>query len=239
MADDPQTDWIAVARALLGSWPERVGMWGEDGIAAFIEELQARGVTTGAALAAIRSCDEHQRFPPSAPELAALARRDPSAPTFAESYNAIYGPRGVLRARPPYQDGGWSGNELQAASDELALKRADQCHQLLGAFVRAYGLERLRLLEVDDPDYGEIRRKELRADFEQYVAANEHRELAALAAGRRGSLGRLDPHAALGLRPRTQIPVPHPPQPVNPLTPKEAPTDERRSEHETSRRNPV
>ena len=202
---DDQDCWRPVARALLGSWPERVGLWGKEGVAAFIEELQARGVTTGGALAAIRSCDEHQRFPPSAPELAALARRDPSAPTFAEAYAAIYGPRGVLRARPPYPPGGWSGSELQAACDELALQRAFERHPLLGAFIRAYGLARLRMLEVDDPDYGEIRRKELRSDFEQYVAANEHREVAALVAGRRGSLGRLDPLAALGLQAPAQI----------------------------------
>ncbi|MGD0386956.1 MAG: hypothetical protein ABSB73_12590, partial [Solirubrobacteraceae bacterium] len=125
------TTWTNIAEALLGSWPDRVSEWGPQAITAYTVELRARGVTAAAALTAIRRCET--RFPPSAGQLAALARRDPSTPTATEAYTAIYGPRGVLKARPPYPEGGWAGNELQVARDQLALARADGVSPLLGA----------------------------------------------------------------------------------------------------------
>jgi hypothetical protein len=79
------TDWKPVATALLGSWPSQVASWGREALAAYVAELEARGVRPEAALVAIRSCPAEQKFPPSAPELAALARRDPSRPTFDEA----------------------------------------------------------------------------------------------------------------------------------------------------------
>jgi hypothetical protein len=196
-----EATWQAVGRALLGSWPERVTTWGKNGIAAYVEELQARGVTPDAALVAIRLCPAGQAFPPSAPQLAGLTRRDPGRPTWPEAYQLIYGPRGVLRARPPYPPGGWNGNELEVAQDELAMERAFAFHPLLGAFIRSQGLKRLRLLEVDDPEYGELRRRELGEDWDRFAEANEGREVASLVAGRSGDgrLTRLDPLAALGM----------------------------------------
>lgn len=193
-----EATWHRAGRALLGSWPERVASWGEEGIAAYVEELQARGVSADAALTAIRSCPADQRFPPSAPELAALARRDPSQPTGAELLTLIYGRCGVLRARPAYPDGGWSGNEFSVERDDVQQARAFELHPLLGAFVRAYGLDRLRMLQIDDPDWGEKHRRDLTADWERFVEANEGREVASLVAGRRGDgLRKLDPLRAL------------------------------------------
>jgi len=43
----------ALARALLGSWPQQVSGWGQEGIAAYLSELEARGVEPDALLARI------------------------------------------------------------------------------------------------------------------------------------------------------------------------------------------
>jgi len=164
-------DWARVATALLGSWPSQVASWGKEAIAAYAAELEARGVSADAALVAIRSCPAEQKFPPSAPELAALARRDPSRPTFDEAFQMIYGPGGVF-----------------------GVKRRDVVvSPWVLAFVDRCGRERLRLLEVEHDDYGGLKRQELRHSWEQFLEANDGRELAAIAQGRRGELGRFDP----------------------------------------------
>lgn len=192
-------DWKAVATSLLGSWPSQVASWGPEGIAAFIAEVQARGVTPEGALTAIRSCGPDQKFPPSAPELAGLARRS-EAPRilWAEAYQLLYGRGGVFRARPKY-NGGWRDNELQVATDKLQLERAEELSPLLGAFVRSTGLRRLRTIELDDPEYGALRLKELEAEWDRFCEVNEDRDIAQIVAPRRGSMGRVDPLAALGL----------------------------------------
>lgn len=64
----------AVARSLLGSWPGTVSAWGREAIAAYIEALEARGLVAESVLLAIRSWPAAE-FPPSAPSLAAGARR--------------------------------------------------------------------------------------------------------------------------------------------------------------------
>jgi hypothetical protein len=167
----------------MGSWPERVGLWGKDGIAAYLEELEARGVSAQAALIAIRSCDAGQAFPPSAPELAGLVQRDPSRPTATEAIEQIYGPGGVF-----------------------GFKRANvTVSPWVLAFVDRYGPDRLRLLEVDDDEYGALRRKELGQAYEEFLVAMEGRELHEIATGRRRQLGRFDPLASLGLQPPAQI----------------------------------
>lgn len=63
--------WTDVSRRLLGAWPGQVAAWGRQGIEAYVEELQRRGLTPESASAAL---DRYSgTFPPSAPELAALA----------------------------------------------------------------------------------------------------------------------------------------------------------------------
>ena len=56
-----EVTWSRVARALLGRWPNQVAQWGEEGIAAYIEELQADGLTPDVALVALRSCPATQK----------------------------------------------------------------------------------------------------------------------------------------------------------------------------------
>lgn len=171
------TDWKTVARALLGSWPNQVASWGEEGIAAFIEELEARGVTPDAAIVSIRSCAAEQRFPPSAPELAAFARNDPDRPTFDELMAQLYGPGGVFG----FKRSGVTVSPWVTAFVDLPGNR-----------------ERLRLLEIDDPTEGKWRRRELQDSWESFLAASDGREIAAITQGRRGKLGKPDLLGVLG-----------------------------------------
>lgn len=140
-----------------------------------------------------------QVFGPTPGEIVALIRLDPSLPTWAEAYQLLYGRGGVMKAHPKYPPGGWTGSELEEARDRVQLERADALHPMLGAFVRGYGLARLRMLEVDDPAFGELERKRLGEHWARFVVANEGREVASLVAGRRGSLARFDPAEALGV----------------------------------------
>lgn len=198
--------WSRVGRALLGAWPNQVAAWGPDAIAAYVEELQARGVDADAALTAIRCCDADQRFPPSAPELAALARRDPSIPTFAEMLQSIVGSGGVLKARAQVRKASWNDGEREQLDDEAAWRRADELHPLIRPFVEQQSLDRLRSLDLDDPKWGEARRKQLADAWAEHVDTHEHRELVAIATSHRGRLAKLDPLAALQRTvPRAQI----------------------------------
>lgn len=192
-----------IARALLGSWPNQVANWGRDGIAAYVEEVLARGISPDQALHAIRGCPADQAFPPSAPELAGLARQTEAgpAPTFDEALTLIYGKGGILRARPEQRTFDTVAEQARAVNG-ARVARARQLHPLVGSFAVRYGLERLHLLPINDPDYGGVRRRELERAWTQHVEAMQGRELAAIAIGepRRG-LTKFDPLAALGQRP--------------------------------------
>jgi hypothetical protein len=189
------TDWKAAAAALLGSWPSLVASWGREAIQAYVVELEARGVTPDQALEAIRTTDA--TFPPSAGEIAQLARRDPAEPTFAEACTLIFGRGGVLRARTGIRKASWEEGERDRLNDEAAWQCAGRMHPLIGAFVRSQGLDRLKRLNLDDPEYGGARRKQLADDWEAFAEAHETRDIAALLAGRRGELARFDPLRAL------------------------------------------
>lgn len=137
---------------------------------------------------------EGRRFRPSVSELLAATRDDPSQPTFDEAYWLIFGPRGALRARSTgvaLHEG-----EQRQSENDAALERARTMHPLIASFMERQGLDRLRMLPLDDPDYGEIRRKELREAWERHCEATEGRVIAALASGS-GELRQLDPLASL------------------------------------------
>jgi hypothetical protein len=70
------------------------------------------------------------------------------------------------------------------------------------AFVERQGIDRLRGLQLADPDWGEKRRADLERAYNEHVEAFDGREVAALASGGRGELARLDPLAALGVQGR-------------------------------------
>jgi hypothetical protein len=139
-------------------------------------------------------------FRPSVAEVVAQIRQDPSRPTPEEAYTMIYGPRGVMRARAKANQSYANEAAMIGAHDDAKVQRAFELHPLLGAFVERYGIRRLALLEVDSPEYGEIKRRELREAWERHCEAFEGREVAAIARGRRpDGLGRLDPFGALGI----------------------------------------
>ena len=168
-------DWKSVATALLGSWPNQVAAWGREGLAAYISELQARGMTPEAALVAIRSCPAGQKFPPSAPELAALARRDPSVPTVAELMAQLYEAGGVFGfKRSGVTISPWV---LKFAEDKSAW---------------------LRGLPIDDPVEGKWARKDIERAWDAFLSVNAEREVAEIATrSARGTLGRVDALAAI------------------------------------------
>ena len=189
-----------VGQVLLGSWPGTVSAWGREAIAAYLGELKARGLSAEEVVFAVRSWPAGSDFPPSAPNLAAAARKDPSKPTFDEMVALVYGPRGVLRARP--SESSWADEgERGRAYNRAALERARELHPLVGSFVARYGVERLRMLELDHPEYGALKRRDLLASWEAHVEAMGKRDVALSIAGRgRGELSRVDPLAALGVR---------------------------------------
>jgi hypothetical protein len=201
-----EASWHQVGRALLGRWPSQVATWGEEGIAAFVEELLADGLTAEQALVALRSYrpEPGKDFPPSVPAVVALARTDPSQPTPEEAYQMIYGKGGVMRARLKPGASFPSEAAMLGARDEVRLERAQEIHPLLGAFVERFGVHRLAMLEVDDPEYGEVRRKDVREAWARHCEAFAGREVAAIASGRRSGLGKLDPLSALGV-PRPEL----------------------------------
>lgn len=180
-----------VGTVLLGSWPSQVAAWGREAIAAYVAELQGRGLTAEQAIGALRSCEA--TFPPSAGELFRAARVDPALPTFDEALFLI---RRAQRARAT----GLFTSEAQmlAAIDEAALEQLRRiAHPLVVAFAERQGMRRLASLELDDPEYGELRRRELRDAWDRHLEACDGREVAAIAAGRRDGLQRLDPLAAI------------------------------------------
>ena len=199
-------DWRPVAKAMLGTWPERVTSWGRDGLAAYTAELAARGLTPEMALHGIRTYDPDADFPPSAAKLAQAARRDPGRPTFDEALVLI---RDALKARPPRSGPVAKYESLGArwaAEHQAVMDRAAESHPLVAAFIARQGVDLLRRLELDDPEYGAVRRRDLAEAWNRHVEAHDGREVAALAAGdRRRALTHLDPLAALQAPERPQL----------------------------------
>lgn len=132
-------------------------------------------------------------FRPSAAELIAEAHRDPSMPTFEEAWRVI---RVSLKTRA----GGMMGQTIQnqdAARAAAILRRLDGFHPAIRAFVERYGLDRLRMLPVEDPQWGEKHLRDLRDAWGRHCEASETRRVAALAAGRPDGLRQLDPLASI------------------------------------------
>ncbi len=162
-------------------------------------------VEPAAAIAAVRELiHKGQVFRPKPGEIAPLCRQDATVPTFDEAYKLIFGPRGALRARPAAGEvyRGDTHAEAERARQQsrtaAVLERADAMHPLIRSFLEVQGVERLLALPVEDPDYGELRRAELREAWDRHVAVGETRQVAALASGQNPR--QLDPLAALGLR---------------------------------------
>lgn len=140
---------------------------------------------------------EGQAMRPRPGEIVKRIRRDAGTPTFIEAYRLIFGPRGVLRALPAERVFPDAGARARA-EEQAALDRATTMHPLVAAFVQRQGVDRLRGLELDCPEYGPVRRRQLEQEWNDHVDAFDGREVVALAAGRsRDGLRQLDPLAAL------------------------------------------
>lgn len=157
------------------------------------------------------------RFRPSAAEILAAAREDPSKPTADEALELIFGRGGVLAARPKRRVGIILADEREQLLEEARRDRLAAMHPLVAAFVeRQGGLRRLARLNLDGPDADgidrtELRRRELAMAWNEHVEAFDGREVAALASPRStaGQLTRFDPLAALGTTapPAAALPV--------------------------------
>jgi len=103
-------------------------------------------------------------FRPSVAEIAAELNADPGRPTWSEAYRLLFGARGFLTVRP----------------ERSAVERAGDRHPLLAAFIVAEGYQRLRMLPVHDPDWGERTRRDLERAWDQLGQRADHRHAAGL-----------------------------------------------------------
>jgi hypothetical protein len=180
--------------------------WGKEAIAAYIGELEARGLEAREVLVAVRTWPAGSDFPPSAPNLAAAARRDPSKPTFDEAIGLI---RAALRAWNRPLTGNFANEaEMLKARAQQVTNRTRDVHPLVAAFIHRRGIEQLQkdIAELGDDEWGGARRAELRKAWEEHCEAFDGREAAALVAGRRGQLGQFDPLAVLNIKPERALP---------------------------------
>jgi hypothetical protein len=139
-------------------------------------------------------------FRPSVSELVGEIAADATAPTFEEAVQMLYGPGGIMFARPAVTR--WaSEHERRALADSAIAQRAMQTHPLLAAFVESVGVEHLRALSLDDPDWGAAARRGLAREWEAFTERAHQRQAAALAQGRppRDGLRAFSPLAALGM----------------------------------------
>ena len=181
-----------VAGVLLGTWTEVVGRWGREAVAAYLGELEARGILAEDVVAVLRE-PVASDFPPSAASVAAMVQRA-ARPTSEEAITLIVAALGVGMPRGEFATPG----ATQAAWARAAVDRAFELSPLVGSFVQAYGASRLGALGLDDPEWGTLRRRELRDAWERHVEATDVR--VALAGGH-GELRKVDPLAALRLVP--------------------------------------
>lgn len=169
--------WAMLFDLLDNGWP---GELTEEAAAAYrtlLDGMEPQAVVTGLRRLLVRG----QRFRPSAAELVGAAREDPTQPTFAEAYRLMFMPSGAVSEKPR---GG--------------------IHPLVTSFVARHGSARLRMLPLEDPEWGEKHRRDLERDWGAHVAAMEGRETAQLASG--GEPRQLDPLAMAGLTPPRQLP---------------------------------
>lgn len=190
-----------VQRSLLGSWPGTITQWGKPAFDAYLYVLQARGLSAEQVIRAIGTWPAGTDFPPSAPNLAAAALRDPSEPTFDEMLLLLG--RAFRAGRRPLTQDFDTEAQMIGARQELVRAAARAMHPSVASFVvRCSDLGRLEdeLAELNgDGEYAGARRRDMQERWERHCGAIEGREVAALASGGRRGLRQLDPLAALGI----------------------------------------
>lgn len=209
----PDDEWAQFIAVLTRGFAARDPFTDAD---AAVYRLLLDAVEPAAALRAVQELVlEGQTMRPKPGEIVERVRRDRGQPTFDEACRLMFGRGGVLTARPrggryvddaedvPEAERRTAEQKRWADERDVIRQALAEVHPLVAAFVERQGFDRLRLLELDDPDYGALRRRELEQAWDRHVEAFDGREVAALAAGgdRRGQLARLDPLAALGRGP--------------------------------------
>lgn len=172
--------WDAFVALLEGWWPGEFAEESADAWRLALDDTDPQAAITG--LKAL--LHQGRKFRPSASELLAELRSDPSQPTWDEAYHLIYGRKGILAA--------WSDKERQA-------QRLAAAHPLVRSFVERQTIERLMSIPVEEPDWGAKHRKDLEGKWNAHVEAMDGREIAALASGSRDGLRQLDPLGSLAL----------------------------------------
>jgi hypothetical protein len=166
--------WDAIGYLLENGWPGEF----DDGAQAAYRTL-LDGYQPEQIVAALRSLVRRGgRFRPSVSEIAAELNADPGRPTWSEAYRLLFGQRGFLTVRP----------------EEAALRRANDRHPLLAAFIRQEGYERLTMLPVHDPDWGEKTRRDLERAWERLEERADHRAAAGMAIDAVGRRQQIGPH---------------------------------------------
>jgi hypothetical protein len=208
-----QEEWDSLCLFIEEAWPYPFDDTTAKAWRVLLDDYDAAQV-----FAAVKACMMRRMLErPAVSALVAEIRRDSSKPTFAEACTLIFGRGGVIKARTQVHKGSWEAGERDRLDEEAAWQRADELHPLIGTFIVAQGLHRLKRLDLDDPEYGGARRKQLASDWEEHVEVNETRDIAALIAGRergqlgagreRGELGlsRFDPLRALTRGPQAEV----------------------------------
>lgn len=176
-------EWAIVEETLMMAFPDTERNQWDPARSMRAYRVILGGVTPGAVLIALRkiALENGGKWRPSAGEILHVLGEDPERPTFEDMLAALKAackyPRGVRRDA-----------------------RAEREHPLVAGFLLPR-LERLAMLRIEDDEYGELRRRDLRREWDSWCEAQEGRERHVLAGGRRNELGRLDPLRALGIRP--------------------------------------
>lgn len=181
-------EWQTFAALLEDGWPGEFDDRAADAYRVLLGDIDPPRAVT-----ALRALLRTSKWRPSAAEIVQTAETDHRRPTFDEAFHVLFEhPHSPLKARTTGE----------------AVNRAMSFHPLIARFVQVMGRDRLAYLEVFDPDYGRVRRQELRTTWQEIDETTRGRDVAAMVAGsgeRRGQLGRFDPLRALGVADRREL----------------------------------
>ncbi len=134
--------WRAVLAAYLGSWPHH--NHGEEALAAYVHELEVRGIRPDEALRALRSSTG--QFPPSAGALAAVVQRERQGPP--PGYLAAHAALARNITLLPYAD-------PESGMPALIERLASEGHEAVARWAVEMSPQELR--ELPDPAYPQDR----------------------------------------------------------------------------------
>ncbi len=194
-------EWATISMLIDEGWPGEFTASSATAWRVFLDEYDATQVLGALKVLVARG----STFRPSVAEVVAQIRDDPTVPTFAEACQLIFGPGGVMHARTKVRKVFWEIGERDRLNEIAGWERASDMHPLIGAFIEREGFSRLRDLNLEDEQYGAMRRAQLQKSWDAHCEAMRGRELAAVAQGRRGELGSFDPLVVLRLQKPAEI----------------------------------